>query len=404
MKPSNTLEQKLKEFSKRKLKIIMENTVAMQLTEGCSIGCSDCGLEAKKGVKDFIPFSLLKRLFSEYKDELANNCEMLYYASEPFDYKDKDCSYEDVHRLFVKETGCNPWVTTAMPKGKEKIILEHILFHNSLKVLYGSPKFIDRISVMPSNYHRINDMLMEVWPGFRPDLQWKVEAEFQVRLCTKADPAYDEPEKRRMRTALTENSSSTILARFGVPERDFYLDGQGRAWESVKLGKGIFTTDNKIKGEAVIHIVKLPSGDRIASSGGPVSLSHLIKYWEYTFKYGRRGSKSFGAPDGVSTADFYTLTNGKPVLKRLRLGEKNKDNLSRKGIGCFHGVLITPSGMFNVKTMRPTRQYPTGQRITPIEPKDFKVARCYYFTSFDKVKYGMNYLDKVQRKYRLIRL
>jgi len=54
--------------------------------------------------------------------------------------------------------------------------------------------------------------------------------------------------------------------------------------------------------------------------------------------------------------------------------------------------------------MRPTRQYPTGQRITPIEPKDFKVASCYYMTQFEKIKHGKNYLDKVQRKYRLIRI
>ena len=342
MKPSNTLEKKLKEFSKHRLKIIMENTVAIQLTEGCSTGCPDCGLEAKKGVKDFIPFRLLKRLFSEYSDELSNNCEMLYYASEPFDYRDKKYSYEDVHKLFVARTGHNPWVTTAVPKGKERMILEHILFHNRLRVMHGNIRFIDRISIMQSNYHRINDALMQVWPGFRPDLQWKVEAEFQTRLCTKADTAIGEPEKRRMRTALTENSRSIILARFGVPEHDFYLDGQGRAWESVKLDKGIFTTDNKIKDNAIIHIVKLPSGDRLASSDGPVSLSHLLKYWEYTFMHGRRGTKSFGAPDGISVADFYTMSNGKPVLKRLKLGEKNKDNLSRKGVGCFHGVLITP--------------------------------------------------------------
>ena len=86
MKSSKTLERKLEEFSEEQRRLIFANTGAIQLTEGCNSACPDCGLGAKRGVRDFISFEFLEDLFQNYNKDLRN-VHILYYASEPFDYE-----------------------------------------------------------------------------------------------------------------------------------------------------------------------------------------------------------------------------------------------------------------------------------------------------------------------------
>ena len=61
--------------------------------------------------------------------------------------------------------------------------------------------------------------------------------------------------------------------------------------------------------------------------------------------------------------------------KPRNLGKKHKDDLDEEGLACFHGVVIRPSGIYNVKGIMPSPEYPTGQIVTPISPKNFEVAK-----------------------------
>jgi len=153
IKSSGQLEKKLKEFNQDQLDEILENTLAIQLTQGCSTGCTDCGLGAKRGVTDYIPFKILIKLFSNKK--LGNNKETevsLYFASDPFDYDFDGKSYLDVHKLYEAKVGENPGVITSIPRGKEELIF-NILAEDSH--FFEHEDRINAISLTEFNYPRI---------------------------------------------------------------------------------------------------------------------------------------------------------------------------------------------------------------------------------------------------------
>lgn len=112
-----------KRFSEDELKLIFSNMKAMQLTFGCSIGCSFCGFDAIKGVREHIPYSQLANMFKKYGLQLSKGKPFLYWASEPSDYASKegleDRTYQDVHQLAVNYAAYEPSVTSFNLKDKE---------------------------------------------------------------------------------------------------------------------------------------------------------------------------------------------------------------------------------------------------------------------------------------------
>ena len=65
-KPNTDLEKIMAEFSNRQLDLIMSNVGAVQLTEGCSIACSFCFIDAKPFVREYIPFDILKFIANNF--------------------------------------------------------------------------------------------------------------------------------------------------------------------------------------------------------------------------------------------------------------------------------------------------------------------------------------------------
>ncbi len=112
-----------KRFSEDELKLIFNNTKAIQLTYGCSMGCAFCGFDAVKGAREHIPYSQLANLYKKYGLELSSGVPFLYWASEPSDYASKegleDKTYEDVHELAVHYAGYDPSITSTNLKDQE---------------------------------------------------------------------------------------------------------------------------------------------------------------------------------------------------------------------------------------------------------------------------------------------
>jgi hypothetical protein len=152
IQPSNQLERKLEQFDENQKKEIFKNMFAIQLTQGCSTGCKDCGLGAEKGVVDYIPSKFLMELFDEYGKIIKNNHPLLYFASDPFDYDFEGVNYLKIHNHFKNLTEKNPCVITSIPKGKENLILNTL--KNEIKT-EAEAKIIDCISLTEYNYKRI---------------------------------------------------------------------------------------------------------------------------------------------------------------------------------------------------------------------------------------------------------
>jgi hypothetical protein len=150
------LEDILKGFSEEQLKLIFRNMDSIELTEGCSIGCDFCGVEAKKGVRARMPFEDIERLADLFGQELALSQPITYWATDPLDWSDETRDYEDILRLFVNKLGYKPYVSTAIPKGKENLALK-LLLQNK----------ISRVSVSHMNFHRLRDFFLETYPQLR---------------------------------------------------------------------------------------------------------------------------------------------------------------------------------------------------------------------------------------------
>jgi len=143
---SGTLEKKLSEFSHEQRELITSNVGAIQLTEGCSIGCPDCGFGAQRGVNDYIPFDVLTRIVKNYKEGLKSTEPYFYQASDPFDYNFDGKKYKDVHNLFEKVCGFSAGTSTSVPKGKENEVLEFARSGNYLGI---SCSYMNRKRLQP---------------------------------------------------------------------------------------------------------------------------------------------------------------------------------------------------------------------------------------------------------------
>lgn len=263
IEPSNQLEKKLSEFTEEQRKLIFENTGAVQLTKGCSLACPDCGVAALKGIKDFIPYGTLDSMFSKYGKELSKSNEMLYYASEPFDYKDGDKSYIDVHNMYSEKVGNKLSLITSVPIKKEEEILK------MLKDEVGTPfedRKISAMSLTDYNYRRVERKLKE--SGLMDDLE-----------------------------------GVDSLKEFGE-----------------------FVNQNSVGNQPVRDFVN--------------------------------------------------------VYKRYNLSDASDEKLADESIGCFHGVLMDPSGVYNLRITNPTKENPTGEILEEITPENFKVMPHFKNSQF----------------------
>lgn len=284
IKPSGQLERKLNEFSDEQRRLILKNTFAVQLTQGCSTGCTDCGFGAKKGVVDYIPFNFLEKLFSDSSLSFNNPYEhsTLYFASEPFDYYFDGKNYVDVHNSLREICSNNAGVITSIPSGKEELIFNLLVKDMSV------PRYnilIDCISLTKFNYPRVK-----------------------------------------------------------------------RAFENLdyvqKQGGNIFNRSYEIE---------FPN-------------SHKIKYpKKINFE---RFLKIIGGSNERLVRNYYS---GK--AKRIKLGEKNKKKLGKEVISDDKGVILTPTGVYNIKPTKPIFDNPLGQIITPVNPKEFHVE--YYLAGVE---------------------
>lgn len=115
--PSVDLMEQLSQYTEKERRLIISQTMALQLTEGCNGGCPFCFLGIKKGVSAKYSFESIVAFFRQHGDQLSKSL-LLYYDSDPFDYRDGKHSFVDVYRAWRKvKPGERHFISTAIPRG-----------------------------------------------------------------------------------------------------------------------------------------------------------------------------------------------------------------------------------------------------------------------------------------------
>lgn len=112
-----SLEDILSPFSDGEKRLLSANLAAVQLNDGCTVGCAWCGLEANRRVTKAFDLDSLRQFSGKYGREIKRGA--LYFASDPFDWTDGEYTFTDVHSIWSRNAGYFPYVATAVPEGAE---------------------------------------------------------------------------------------------------------------------------------------------------------------------------------------------------------------------------------------------------------------------------------------------
>ncbi|OGG09386.1 hypothetical protein A2154_01200 [Candidatus Gottesmanbacteria bacterium RBG_16_43_7] len=119
----------LETFSPGELKIMFNNLVALQLTEGCNGSCPFCVFGTKSGVTAKYSYDSIFRLFHEKSLLMNENPFLLYWNSDPFDYRDEDKSFLDVYTLYRQFLpNHSQYISTAIPRGGEEDFIRFMTY------------------------------------------------------------------------------------------------------------------------------------------------------------------------------------------------------------------------------------------------------------------------------------
>lgn len=160
------IKEQLNSFSRNELNVMFRNLVSIQLTEGCNGNCPFCLFGTKTGVTAKYSFDSLRSLFNENSKLMNENPFLLYWDSDPFDYRDGDKSFVDVYQLYRQTMPNNSqYISTAIPRGGENDFVNFMLYHNSELASEDRPnkRIVPvRISLTQQNIQRVEATLLEL--------------------------------------------------------------------------------------------------------------------------------------------------------------------------------------------------------------------------------------------------
>jgi hypothetical protein len=146
----------LRETPKHLFPLLLGNLRAMQLTLGCNVGCSFCGVGAPAGVTDSFTYRDIHSLLVLGGEYFRSTLPPFYWASDPLDWEgherwhDLSLTYREASELAGLYAGYFPYLSTAVPNGKEDRA-------RSLLDLIG------RISLSYTNQQRLRERMPELF-------------------------------------------------------------------------------------------------------------------------------------------------------------------------------------------------------------------------------------------------
>ncbi len=396
----NNLEEVLGHFSREQLSLVMKNVNFFQLTYGCSLGCSFCGFGAEKGVKSVLQFDLIDEITKNFSDELGKSRPPLYGASEPFDHT----RYMDIFEMVRERCEYTPGTTTAFPKGQEQLIIdllkakdEHRFrpLQDELDALEKEP-VIPNTDLFEKEEEEDPDLL---FLGMTPEEMAQDAHERQIKeLRKQLDDKYCNTSvinrisvsghnRRRVKqyvyknfpqlndqekhTRLIKPEQVTHLKRF-VFKRDacgilFGEKDPNRFFAAPSFNRSPRQLD--VPTSFDFYVVRLNNGSIVFSVNEPVTYRDIIAsrvgVESYDFYFARYNQYKFffGEPNHAGN-----------INEPVKIGEKNIDQLTNDYFCKFNGAIISPTGIFNFRTVKPSRECPGGKIVEPIVSYDFKVV------------------------------
>lgn len=149
----------LDKFSSQEILNIVRQCHLIQMTDGCSVGCSWCYLNAKPFIEKKIVFRSYQKFIKLYGRKLPELMR-LYWASDPFDWYEDDKSYVDLVREFYKVVKNSNYImtVTSIPAGTEVTLIRYIDWLNK--------NFKFRANNLPSRFdpnYLKNDLISEMY-------------------------------------------------------------------------------------------------------------------------------------------------------------------------------------------------------------------------------------------------
>lgn len=120
-------------FSPEERVIIAKNLGSIQMTDGCTVGCTWCGVEAKRSITKAFSLESYKRFIIEFGKYIPNRKGVsfgLYGASDPFDWVSEDgkSDYGTLDKFYRDNTRGKQIITsTAVPVGAEVSIASFLV-------------------------------------------------------------------------------------------------------------------------------------------------------------------------------------------------------------------------------------------------------------------------------------
>lgn len=160
-KKIDIFKQNLYRFTDKELIIIAKSCHLIQMTDGCTVACSWCYLNAQPYIQFAVSYLSIRRfltMFARYLPEPTR----FYWASDPLDWYDDEKSYVDLVKEFYTSTGNTKSMitTTSLPMGTEITFLRlvqwfdtHLSFKQT-KSFVGDEQHYQKNSVMKGLFYK----------------------------------------------------------------------------------------------------------------------------------------------------------------------------------------------------------------------------------------------------------
>lgn len=168
--------------------ILNEDSLSVEMTAGCTVGCGFCVFAQEKGeISRKLSFNSIIEILSRYAEHHSNSKDFnlinLYYGSDPFDAKwpeldgSGERDYNDlvtaISPLFAEQRA-SLYTSTAVPLGEEMRVLNYALTQQSLNILtsLGLDNYL-RFSKTKANAARVHE-IGNILAFLRPRMAYRI--------------------------------------------------------------------------------------------------------------------------------------------------------------------------------------------------------------------------------------